>query len=213
MNAEWKGRINQHSEFSHQQFHHSPMRMFVGVELDERVKDAVAAIGESLRRDLGQRVNARWVPAANLHITLWFLGEVDESRADSTMRAVNRPFDEAAFEVGLSGLGAFPPSGPPRVLWLGLSAGAQSLARVHAELGTRLEPIRYEAERRAYSAHLTIARVKDVARGVSGRDIRSILQARPADAGSCRIENVTLFRSRVSSKGATYEVLQRVRLK
>jgi 2'-5' RNA ligase len=188
------------------------MRLFVGVELDDRVKDAAAAISESLRHDLGRRVNARWVPAANLHITLWFLGEVDESRVDSTMRALDRPFDVAAFDVGLSGLGAFPPSGPPRVLWLGLGAGADSLARVHGELGTRLKPIGYEAERRAYSAHLTIARVKDVARGFSGRDIRSLLQGRPADAGGCRIENVTLFRSRVSSKGATYEALQRVRL-
>ncbi len=189
------------------------MRLFVGIELDERVKDAAAAIGESLRRDLGQRLNARWVPAANLHITLWFLGEVDDARVDSTMRAFDRPFDEAAFDVALSGLGAFPPSGLPRVLWLGLSAGVDSLARVHAELATRLEPIGHKRERRAYSAHLTIARVKDVARGTTGREIRSILQARPVDAGICRIENVTLFRSRVSSKGAIYEVLQRVRLK
>jgi 2'-5' RNA ligase len=188
------------------------MRLFVGVELDERIKDAVAAIGESLRSDLGQRVNARWVPAANLHITLWFLGEVHASRVDDTLAAFNRPFDEAAFDIRLSGLGAFPPSGPPRVLWLGLTTGADSLSRVHAELGTRLESIGYEAERRAYSAHLTIARVKDVAKGFSGREIRSILQARAADAGRCRVENVTLFRSRVSSKGATYEALQRVRL-
>ena len=189
------------------------MRLFIGVELDERVKKAAAAIGESVRRELGQRVDARWVPVDNLHITLWFLGEVDESRVDSTMGAVNRPFDEAAFDVEISGLGAFPPSGPPRVVWLGVSAGGDSLARVHAELTTRLEPIGYEPERRAYSAHLTIARVKNVSRGVSGREIRSMLQALPAQAGRCRIEAVTVFRSRVSSKGATYEALQRVRLK
>ena len=89
------------------------MRLFIGVELDERVKKAAAAIGESVRRELGQRVDARWVPVDNLHITLWFLGDVDESRVDSTMGAVNRPFDEAAFDVEISGLGAFPPS-PPR---------------------------------------------------------------------------------------------------
>jgi 2'-5' RNA ligase len=189
------------------------VRLFIGVELDEHVKDAAAAIGESLRRELGHRVDARWVPAANLHITLWFLGEVDESRVDSTIHALNRPFDEAAFDVELSGLGAFPPSGPPRVLWLGVSAGGDSLVRVHAELATRLEPIGYERERRAYSAHLTIARVKNVARGVSGRDMRAMLQARPAEAGRCRIAAVTIFRSHLSSKGATYEALERVRLR
>lgn len=189
------------------------MRLFVGVELGDRVKEAAAAIGESLRRELGHRLDARWVPAGNLHITLWFLGEVHESRVEPTMAALNRSFDEIAFDVEISGLGAFPPSGPPRVLWLGVNAGGDSLARLHAELTTRLEPIGYEAERRAYSAHLTLARVKNVSRGVSARDIRSLLQGRPANAGRCRIDAVTIFRSRVSSKGATYEALQRVRLK
>ena len=189
------------------------MRLFVGVELDEHVKDAAAAIGESLRRELGDRIDARWIPAANLHITLWFLGEVNESRAQSTMDTLNRPFDEMAFDVEVSGAGAFPPSGPPRVLWLGVTAGGDSLARVHAELTRRLEPIGFEAERRAYSAHLTIARVRSVSRGVSGRDIRSMLQGRSDHAGRCRIRAVTIFRSHLSSKGATYEALQRVRLR
>jgi len=189
------------------------MRLFVGVELDDHVKEAAAAIGESLQRELGRRLDARWVPAANLHITLWFLGEVHESRVESTIGALHHPFDEAAFDVEIAGLGAFPPSGPPRVLWLGVASGVDSLARVHAELSTRLEPIGFEAERRPYSAHLTIARVKNVSRGVSAREFRSLLQARPAHAGRCRIEAVTIFRSRVSAKGATYEVLQRVRLK
>src|SRR6476661_5685443 len=138
------------------------MRLFVGVELDERVKDAAAAIGESLRRELGHGIDARWVPPANLHVTLWFLGEVDESRVETTMHALNQPFVERAFDLAVSGLGAFPLSGPPRVFWLGVRAGADSLARVHAELTTRLEPLGFEAERRAYSAHLTLARVKTV---------------------------------------------------
>lgn len=189
------------------------MRLFVGVELDPGVKEAAASIGESLQRELGSRVDARWVPAANLHVTVWFLGEVNESRLESTMDILNRPFDETAFDVEISGAGAFPPSGPPRVLWLGVTAGGDSLGRLHAELTRRLEPIGFEAERRAYSAHLTIARVKNISRGVFARDIRSLLQARPAHAGRCRIEAVTVFRSHVSAKGAIYEALQRVRLK
>jgi RNA 2',3'-cyclic 3'-phosphodiesterase len=205
--------VIQQSEFNNQQFQPSPMRLFVGVELDDRVREAAAAIGESLRRELGLRVDARWVPAANLHITLWFLGEVNESRVESTLDVLSRPFQETAFDIEISGLGAFPPSGAPRVFWLGVTAGGGSLARVHAELTTRLGPIGYEPERRAYSAHLTIARVKDVSPGVSARDIRSVLQASSAHAGRCRIGAVTVFRSHVSSKGSTYEALQRVRLK
>jgi 2'-5' RNA ligase len=185
----------------------------VGIELAQRVRDAAAAISDSLRRDLGQHVNARWVPAANLHITLWFLGEVGPSSVPTTVSALDSPFHEGAFDLEISGLGAFPSSGSPRVFWLGVTAGADSLARLHGELTVRLEPLGFEAERRAYSAHLTIARVKEIARGVAYRDIRAMLHARPAQAGRWRVEAVTVFRSHVSSKGATYEAVQRVRLK
>ncbi|MBW8895176.1 MAG: hypothetical protein JF613_03200 [Acidobacteria bacterium] len=68
-------------------------------------------------------------------------------------------------------------------------------------------------ERRAYSAHITIARVKEMSRGVSYREVREILRSRTADAGRCRAGAVTVFRSRVSSKGAAYEALLRVPLK
>jgi len=140
------------------------VRLFVGVELDERVKEAAAQIADSLRLNLEQRLDARWVPPANLHITLWFLGEVEQSRVEPTVQAIDAPFHEPAFDLEISGLGAFPPAGSPRVLWLGVTSGSTQLARLHAELNRRLEPIGFVPERRAYSAHLTIARVKEMSR-------------------------------------------------
>jgi len=149
------------------------------------------------------------VPADNLHITLWFIGEVDEVRAAAIVSALQPPFPCEPFDVRLAGLGAFPPSGAQRVLWLGVSAGQESLAALHAETGARLRPLGFEAERRPYSAHVTIARVKDAPRG-SGPIVREVLSSTPADAGTSAVSAVTLFRSRVSSRGATYEPLARV---
>jgi len=189
------------------------MRLFVGVELDERVREAAAVIAESLRRELGARVDARWIPSSNLHITLSFLGEVDESRAKRVIGALERQFGERAFEMALEGLGAFPPSGAPRVFWLGVTDGAASLSRLNHELAARLEPIGFQPEQRAFSAHLTIARVREVLGGAPSRDIRLLLRTLPGYAGRCRIQAVTLFRSHLSPKGATYEALLRVPLK
>jgi 2'-5' RNA ligase len=93
-----------------------------------------------------------------------------------------------------------------------VTSGSDGLARLHRELTARLTPLGFEPERRPYSAHLTIARVKDVG-GPSRASVRTMLNNRRAIAGKCRIEAVTIFRSRVSSKGATYEVLKRVELK
>lgn len=190
------------------------MRLFVGVELSDDMKSEAAAASERLQTALKRariHVDARWVPPANLHVTLWFIGEVDDDRARRISDALNTPFDVAPFELLVQGLGAFPPSGPPRVFWIGVAAGGPSLAALYTTIGTRLAPLGFEPERRAYSAHVTIARVKDVPRGAS-TDIRRVLAATAADAGSTTVSAATLFRSRVSSKGSTYEPLLRIPL-
>ena len=173
--------------------------------------DRAAAVAESLRTQLGRRIDARWIPSANLHITLWFIGEVPDDRAEAILRAIRPPFREAPFDIQLAGLGAFPPSGVPRVIWVGVQSGAEGLARLHVELAERLRPLGIEPERRGYSAHLTIARVKDVPGGERAA-VRTAFRALPAVAGRCRVAVVTVFRSRLSPKGAAYEPLLRVPL-
>ena len=189
------------------------MRLFIGVELDEQVRDRAAAIAESLRIQLGRRINARWIPAANLHITLWFIGEVADDRADELLDALRPPFVEPSFDIHVAGLGAFPASGAPRVIWLGVQSGGDRLVRLHAELADRLQPLGIEPERRAYSAHLTIARVKDVSGSKRDVQLRAAFPALAAVAGQCRVAAVTVFRSRLSPKGAAYEPLLRVPLR
>jgi 2'-5' RNA ligase len=188
------------------------LRLFIGVELDDAVRDTAAAIANSLRRHLGHRVDARWVPASNLHITLWFIGNVTADRADEILRALDRPFTIPIFNVHIAGLGVFPPSGAPRVFWLGVQSGAGPLTGLYAGLAPRLLPLGIEPERRAYSPHLTIARVKEARAGKVDADLRASFSVVAADAGTCSVPRVTVFRSHLSPKGATYEPLLRVPL-
>jgi 2'-5' RNA ligase len=191
------------------------MRLFVGVELDERVKTAAAHVAERLR-SVSQRtaptLDVRWVPAANLHITLWFIGEVGDARAGAIGGALEEaPMSTPSFDLALAGCGAFPPSGPPRIFWIGVRRGAAEMASLYREIGNRLAPLGFLPERRDYAAHLTIARVRDADRRVS-KMLRETLAELPADCGSCPVDAVTLFRSRLSPRGATYEPLLRVPL-
>lgn len=188
------------------------MRLFVGIELDDRVKDAAAEIADALKRQLGPHVDARWISPPNLHVTLWFIGEVNDARAGQLLRVLDRPFAQPHFDIEIGGLGAFPPSGSPRVFWLGVRSGVEALRRLHSELAARLAPLGFEPERRAYSAHLTIARVKNISRALASRTIRELLRTTPALAGQCPGTSVTVFRSRLSPKGATYEALLRIPL-
>jgi RNA 2',3'-cyclic 3'-phosphodiesterase len=189
------------------------VRLFVGIEIDNTVRARAAAIARSAQAVLDPVLAIRWVAAENLHLTLWFLGEVSEPRATAILTAVGPPFDVSAFDLRIGGFGAFPRSGTPRVLWLGVEAGQHSLAALHAELIPRLHPLGFEPERRPFSAHLTLGRVKGP-RGVAHpRELRALWRDLPADAGVCWIQAVTVFRSRLSSKGAVYEPLVRVPLR
>lgn len=190
------------------------MRLFLGVELDDPVRRAAADAAVRLRNGLSRaRTNlaARWVDPGDLHVTLWFIGEADDDRSTRIREALASPSVVPAFELAVKGLGAFPPSGTPRVLWLGVSRGADSMQRLYDELRQRLGAIGLQAESRLYSPHITIARVKEAGRG-SARHLHDALDAEPADCGCCRVEAVTLFRSHLSPKGSRYEALLRVPL-
>ena len=190
------------------------MRLFVGIELDEAMRAAADDAAGRLRGRLKREqlhVDARWIPPENLHVTIWFIGEVQDARAHEIQTSLEPAFHIAPFDLGVGGTGAFPPIGEPRVFWFGITAGLDSLQRVYAEVGERFRRLGIEPERRSYSPHLTIARVKDVRRGAA-REIRDVLARTPADCGTCRVSAVTLFRSRTSPKGAAYEPLLRVPL-
>jgi 2'-5' RNA ligase len=190
------------------------MRLFIGIELDDAVSAAAADVGQALRVRLAAVApgfSARWIPQANLHITLWFIGETAEPRAADLVERLNEPFDLAPFELGLAGCGAFPPSGAPRVLWIGTTEGTSAVRALYGRLERRLTRLGYVAERRPYSPHLTIARVKEPGRG-SSRVLRDTLAGVGADCGVSTVATVTLFRSRLSPHGAVYEPLLRVPL-
>lgn len=190
------------------------MRLFVGIELDDAVTVAAADAARELKARLGSVApgfTARWIDRGNLHITLWFIGEVGDERAAAITEALRSPFDVAPFRLDLRGAGVFPPSGAPRVLWIGTTTGTEPMREVYRRIENRLVPLGCEADRRPYAPHLTIARVKDPGRA-SGRDIRQAIAAVPAVCGETAVRAVTLFRTRLSPRGATYEPQLRVPL-
>lgn len=190
------------------------VRLFIGVELDEAVRAAAADSALELRARLDTRApgfNARWIDRANLHITLWFIGEVADERVLEISDVLRRPFDVAPFSLSLEGCGAFPPSGAPRVVWIGTTTGTEAMRELYGRIEHRLLPLGFAAERRPYTPHLTIARVKDAGR-TPGRVIRDAIAAVPVSCGESTVNAVTLFRSRLSPRGAAYEPLLRVPL-
>lgn len=192
------------------------MRLFVAAEPSAAVRDAAASCVGRLRDRLertGAAAGLKWVATENLHLTVWFLGEVSDARTEAVLDALRPPLQTAAFDLHIAGFGAFPPSGPPRVLWMGVTNGLTELSSAHDEVGERLQPWGFRPEGRAYSAHLTIARVKEAPHGAARAALRTALDAEDADAGMCRVDALTVFRSRTHPKGPVYEPLLRVPLR
>jgi 2'-5' RNA ligase len=191
------------------------MRLFVGIELPGELKDVAGRAAAELRPQLSKaapRTTLRWVDPSNLHITLWFLGEVGEPRMAELIGALSEPFRTSAFTLQIGGTGVFPRSGPPRALWYGVREGGEALVLLHKELGERLVPIGFTPEKRDYSAHLTIARFKDVHRPEVAA-IRAIVDRSAGAVGTYQVAAATLFRSRLSPKGSQYEHVLRVPLR
>jgi len=96
------------------------------------------------------------------------------------------------------------------VLWIGTGEGTAAMVEAHAALARRLAPLGYLPETRAYSPHVTLARVKEPSR--AARAVRQALADDPAICGTTGVDALTLFRSRLSPQGASYEPLLRVPL-
>lgn len=188
------------------------MRLFVAVEIGTAIANRAAGIVGELRRravSLAPRAAATWIPPDRMHLTIRFIGEVDEKTRRAVETALRPPIDVASFMLAIAEIGTFPRSGPPRVIWAGVSAGRQSLEEIERVVTARLERVGIPAEKRAFRPHLTLARIREASR------LRSpplLERHRDAELGRTRVDAITLFESRLSPKGPTYVPLQRTAL-
>ena len=186
------------------------MRLFAAVDLDEPARSAAAGIIDDLAtRVVGTDAPSpvRWVPPERLHFTLRFLGEVPARQVESVRRAFTLPWKARAFNAGFVRVDVFPFSGVPRVIWLGMSEGREHMAALKTELDRRLVPVGFKPETRPFRAHLTLGRVnRQVA--VSGQELRAMLSAHQPETARWAVDRVTLCESRLSSRGATYHVVE-----
>jgi len=183
-------------------------RAFVALLLDEAMRASVGAEIERLR-PLSRAV--AWVPAANLHLTLRFLGEVSDVQLGEVEAALGEAAAVTApFALTLHGLGAFPGLERPRILWVGVADGALAAREAQARVEAALERRGIPRERQAWHPHLTIGRVFDERawRREAGLPLRQALAAAARRSfGSLAVSHIALMRSDLSPQGARYREL------
>jgi RNA 2',3'-cyclic 3'-phosphodiesterase len=131
------------------------MRLFTGIALPADVTDKL----DRLVRGLRPAARIKWSPVKNLHITTKFIGEWPEERLGELKTTLGELPVRDQLRIGVGGLGWFPNERSPRVLWAGIEA-PQGLHELARETQEALAGIGVEIEKRRYSPHLTLARIK-----------------------------------------------------
>jgi 2'-5' RNA ligase len=171
----------------------------VAVTIPQDVLTAVAKKMDELRP---RWPGARWSDVANQHVTLKFLGWAgagDVSTIGAACGGVASAHSPARLSLGE--LGAFPTKKRVRVVWVGLDDPAGLLRSAARDLDAALQPLGFEAEQRAFTPHLTLARLRTPLRMTEEWPAVSF------DGHAWMCNEMTLFRSHLSPKGARYEAL------
>ncbi len=156
------------------------MRLFVAVELGAGMRGAADRFAEQLRRRVGRTLDARWVSAEKMHVTVRFIGHVPDDHVPSMLDSLAPQIAIPPFDVSLAECGVFPLHGPPRVLWIGLGEGVPSLQTLHDECNRRLAALGFPAEDRPFRAHLTLARIKGRPARIRRRRASGVARCSPA---------------------------------
>jgi RNA 2',3'-cyclic 3'-phosphodiesterase len=183
------------------------IRAFIGIEVDPRTVQKVSDVLAQLKPRIP---GIRWVPPTNMHFTLKFLGNIEETLINPIAQALEtalHPFPR--FSINAKGLGVFPDLKRPRVLWVGLED--KELATLALKVETSLQPLGFAPETREFKPHLTVGRWRQFD-GSSRKLAEDLEKWKYHEFGESTVEEVIFFRSELKRDGATYHQLKVVAL-
>ncbi len=189
------------------------LRAFIAVDPPDSLQDAIEKNTILLRETLGDDL-VRWIPAQNMHLTLKFMGNIAAAHVDFLKQLITRAADShPPFDLQISGLGSYPNSKLPRVLWAGIHAPAD-LASLQKAIEAGASRLGYERDGRPFSPHLTLGRVRQNINPAALQRVRTALDSIQISAiGSARIDSVHLYKSELHSSGSVYTKLFSAALK
>ena len=184
------------------------MRLFVALETPGEWREAARAARRAFERELDAPM--RWIDPALLHLTVRFLGEVDEERLPPLQRALSERVPPVDVTLRLDGAGAFGPPTRTTAAWLGVGGDGDELRALAERVEAAVVAAGLPPEGRAFSPHLTVARVARRASREQRQAIAEAVARLPAPPPApFRARSVTLMRSHLGSAGPRYEALSR----
>jgi len=183
------------------------IRSFVAIELGDSMQQALDRLQHQLSIGASARM-ARWVSPQSIHLTLKFLGDIPERQVDEISAALRRACaGHAPFEVRLTDAGCFPSSNRPRVIWVGVGGEVAPLLSLQASIDQELGRLGFAREKRGFTPHLTLARIRDWVGPGERRELAARLSMLQVPPASMPVRSVAFIRSDLRPSGAVYSLL------
>ncbi len=175
------------------------MRCFIAIRFPDEVN---RELGRQIHYLAGTDAAVRWVKAENLHVTLKFLGDVQDDEVQDVHRALSQ-VSCPPMSLSICGLGCFPPKGRPRVVWAGLEGDVDRLVALAGHIEQQVAPLGYPPEQRGFRAHVTIGRVKGK-RHMDALMLAIERRTQQLRTPSVEIDTFVLYQSELGGGGPRY---------
>lgn len=181
------------------------LRCFIAVALPETVKDSLGDVLNILRKS---PASVRWIPPENIHLTIKFLGQTDQSLITPMKESLNKKLlTYKPFYITITDVGCFPNERRPRLVWIGIKR-SESLSNLQKEIDADLVKFGFSLEKREFSPHLTIGRVK-AQHDLPGM-LRMLKELRSSSFANMEVKSISLMQSILKPAGAQYFTLAEI---
>ena len=189
------------------------IRSFIAIELPDELK--LELIQLEARLKLGKQPWVKWVNPNSIHLTLKFLGNIAIDRTGEITRAIEEAVQGISpFHLEVKELGVFPNLRRVQVAWVGISGEVDKLSQLQKRIETTLTPLGFAPESRAFTPHLTLARLRDQASlDERQRFGQLVANAKFEAAYTIEVDAISLMRSQLTREGAIYSRISLVELK
>ena len=179
------------------------MRLFIGLDIPEKIKSSLAQLQESLKNN---GVKGHWKRTENMHLTLEFLGELEPSTTPVLSEIINKVANQHhSFKLSIENLGAFPSFTRPHTLWVGSGKGVDKLIDLQQLLHSELLSAGFKLDARSYKPHFTIASKPQI----FGIDLSSY---KDVNIGCFSVNELILYESKVEQGKRVYNALYKEKL-
>jgi 2'-5' RNA ligase len=181
------------------------MRAFIAVDLSEGIRNKIKEIQAEFGNLSG---GAKFVDATKTHITLKFLGDIQENSVEEIGNALSE-INQKSFDMALRGVGFFPEASLQkakriRIIWIGVEKGVEELRTLQEGVELRMTGLGFLPEKK-FSAHVTICRVKKITKDEIGMALKKIVALRDVEVGKMLVDKIKLKKSTLTPKGPIYE--------